>query len=509
MCTKLSLIIMDSIPLELRNIIYQKRALCNLHDKISQYNLNFNRLCEFLIRFKGVIGGSFALSCFDNTIVAKDLDIFINSKIVHKRDNDGNMNINIKAEFFKLVNNQNTFFGVNNMPISNISEKSDLTNRVIKFCGFGESQLNMIDLVMVEGDIENRYFDIGCTNILFNGVDWIFPVDIEVDIEKFIMLKSCTLNPFKNFFAEIYDPWRFSTVTELTSDSSKFILDHDVSKVAPQMKPIFDVLINFFPKQENFISENNQILLSDFTKMKSLSEQCAPNIECDFSLSNHDTPICQKCANIISSIQKENTIQKYFPTGYILHYIDCNRKYSDQHSLFRPWINFPSPESPERGNAGIAKFTVDESSRTSKEEYADNPANVWPEEQHIDDTENPYNWPHEQINNDTVNEWDEGEGFNDFANSNENDWDDAIPVYSDGNVKVECPLNLMDVTQLFFPDSSLSTSLTENTNVNLKTYIKIYTIYRFWYRVLKYISRGYIIFGIFDTLKRIIESADE
>lgn len=509
---------MDNLPLELRNIIYRKRALCTLYDNITRYNLNFNRLCEFLIRFGGVIGGSFALSCFDNTIIAKDLDIFINSKIVHQRDNDGHMCINIKAEFFKLVNNQNTFFGVNNRPVSNTSEKSDITNRVIKFCGFGDNQMNMIDLVLVSGDIENRYFDIGCTNILFNGIDWIFPTDIETDIEKFIMLKSCSLNPFKNFFAEIYDPWHFSTVIELTSDSSKFILNYDVSKVAPQMKPIFDLLINFYPKQENFISDDSK-LFSDLTKMKSLSGQYESNSECDFSLSQYGDPTstCRKCNNIISSMQKENITHKYFPIGYIPYYVDCNHKYSDAHFLTRTQYVFPPMEAPEGEKLGLTKFVAPEAeswdgrwetSNTSEEEYADIPANVWPEEGTFnDDTENPYDWPHEQINNnDSVDAWPGEEKFDDFENQNEIDWENAIPCYPEDNVKVECPSNLVHVAQSFFPNNSLSTSLTENTNVNLKTYIKIYTIYRFWYRVLKYISRGYTIFGIFDTLKGIIET---
>ena len=276
--------------------------------------------------------------------------------------------------------------------------------------------------------------------------------------------------------------------------------------------------------------------------MKSLSQQFASSIACDFSLQPHGSS-CHKCNNIVSSMQEENITAKYFQKGTLVYYIDCNHKYSDASFLnIRRYIFPDIPMTPEGEKVGITKFMslpsdllgeavieVEPNSNTwEDEDYVDVPANVWPEEASSNTSEEEYFadvpgnlWQGEEIYNDVsaysgdnetyndvANEWPE-EGSDDTANPNEIDWNkNLIQAYSEDDIIVECPLNLMCVTQSFFPNSVLNTLLIENTKVKLKTYIKIYTIYRFWYRVLKYISRGYTIFGIFDILKNIIETDD-
>ena len=58
------------------NIIYQKRATMLLEDHCTSIELNFDKLNDLLVKWGGIVCGSLALSCFDNTFVPGDMDIF-------------------------------------------------------------------------------------------------------------------------------------------------------------------------------------------------------------------------------------------------------------------------------------------------------------------------------------------------------------------------------------------------------------------------------------------------
>jgi len=443
---------MNDLPKEIRKVIYQKRALCILYDRVTQYNLNFNRLCDFLIRFNGVIAGSFILSCFDNTIKPKDLDIFIKAQ-----------NTNIKADFFQLIDRPNTMFGAKNDALDNSSEPSDKTERVIKFCGFGVDQLNMIDLVIVDGDIQRHHFDIGCSGILFNGIDWIFPEYIDNDIEKFILLKYCGMNPFKTYFSEIYDPWKYSTADSMVEDSSRFRLCRDVSNITPIMRPIYDHFINFYP--EEIDSEINVSLSEGLLTLQSISQSMQQfECECTSILSG---VVCQGCTNILTSITQTGIIHKYIPIGYQPYYINSKNQYLTQHYQ---QMNFVWADQDISGDWDDESASADETIAADETVPADEP------------------------------------NCDESVPTNEPNHDDAVPIEyppdDEPNSNISyCPKNLIDVVQSIYPNRVIDPAINK---INMVTYIKIYTIYKYWYRVLKYISRGYTIFGILDTLKNII-----
>lgn len=451
---------MNNLPRETSNYIYQKRALCILYDRVSQYNLNFNRLCDFLIRFKGVIGGSFILSCFDNTIEPNDLDIFVQVPEYNTE------NVNMKAEFFKLVNKPITVIGLDNQPLSNSSEETDTTNRVMKFYGFGEKQMNKIDLVMIDEEIQQKNYDIVCSSILFNGTNWIFPTYIEYDIEKFILLKHSDMNPYKTYFSEIYDPWKYNTVSCLMEDLSRFKLSRDVSKIVPMMRPIFDHLINFYPDE----NKSQTVSLKDLAAMQSLSAKPVIHTGGDLT-QNYDT-VCPECSDISDLMC--DIKDKYLPRGYQPYFVDCKHQYFAVYRCAAAgnWQNQEdsSDDFPELHSEIIPHQTVPIKTTSKKLSYA------------------------QALRNDLL--------IDDHPSNNKINWQISIDVDSfDQKIKY-CPQNLINVTHSIFPDTVIKPLIMNQ--INLEKFIKIFTIYKFWYRVLKYISRGYTIFGILDTLKIII-----
>ncbi len=66
-----------NLPPEIQNIILQYRATQILKNICKDYYLNFNKLCEFLKFYDGIITGSCGLACFLPGAVFYDIDIFI------------------------------------------------------------------------------------------------------------------------------------------------------------------------------------------------------------------------------------------------------------------------------------------------------------------------------------------------------------------------------------------------------------------------------------------------
>jgi hypothetical protein len=450
---------MDTLPKEIHNYLYKVRALCILRDHVTKYNLNFDRLCKFLIRFKGVIGGSFTLSCFDNTIQPNDIDIFVNRKSFKintdtPTDDNTDTHVNIKVEFLKLIDHPNTIFGLDNQPLSNSSDESDKTERVMKFCGVGPKGMNKIDLVIVDEEIQRRHCDIDCSSILFDGTDWIFPAYIENDIEKFIFLKYSGVNPYKTYFSEIYDPWRFSTVDRLTEDLSRFELSRNTSKINQMMRPIYDYLINFYPEK----TESETITETEIAILQSISTKHK----------FHDGGIyCPECDDIFKSIRQTGIFDKYLPKKYIPHFISCEYRYI-VYNRENKWVDCTN---------NVLDVLNDEA-------YWRDPG-ITESTDYIDEAEDVRTLPY-------VSSLDE-EPIDGQLSIKNDDYDDGENKY--------CPENVINLVQSFFPDSVINSSMRE---IDIKIFIKMFTIYKYWYRILKYISRGYLIWGILDAFKGII-----
>lgn len=68
-----------ALPSEIIHKISMCVAHINMMRIIEQYGINFNDLCQFLIKNNGVITGSFVLHCVDPRCQYNDIDIFINS----------------------------------------------------------------------------------------------------------------------------------------------------------------------------------------------------------------------------------------------------------------------------------------------------------------------------------------------------------------------------------------------------------------------------------------------
>lgn len=68
---------MDCLPLEVKNIIYEYRAVYNLRNLCIAYQLDFDSLIEFLIRYNGSIYGSCAICCIISRGSFNDINIWV------------------------------------------------------------------------------------------------------------------------------------------------------------------------------------------------------------------------------------------------------------------------------------------------------------------------------------------------------------------------------------------------------------------------------------------------
>lgn len=59
------------------DMIFIKRATLLLEDYCTSIDCNFDKLNNLLVKCQGIICGSLALSCFDNTFTPGDMDIFV------------------------------------------------------------------------------------------------------------------------------------------------------------------------------------------------------------------------------------------------------------------------------------------------------------------------------------------------------------------------------------------------------------------------------------------------
>jgi len=126
-------------------------ATLRLKDICSQNNLNFKNLCDFLIKYKGVIIGSASLHCFDIECMYNDIDIFI--------ENSNLKDVDCELMFYKCFDKSFSPFVYQGFFTKHIKyEKVDLS-------------------ILDENVIQNvkNNVDIECASIMFDGNDWYLP----------------------------------------------------------------------------------------------------------------------------------------------------------------------------------------------------------------------------------------------------------------------------------------------------------------------------------------------
>ncbi len=193
---------MNTLPPVLINQIYLYRADLRLKDLCAQYCVDYFKLCDYLKKYKGVLAGSSALSCFIVDQKYNDIDIFILS-------NGFDYN-----EFFELMTIPSDQINVKKSSLCNINCREDAPFYHYKFKyplkqnEKKNESTKIIDLTIIPKNLFNhcfevfeKYSDIECTKIYFDGIKWNFPFD-----KDFLDFKICSIeNLIDSYFSEIYD----------------------------------------------------------------------------------------------------------------------------------------------------------------------------------------------------------------------------------------------------------------------------------------------------------------
>jgi hypothetical protein len=154
---------MNYIGVNKKELAKNWEGLYLLEDNIKSFYLDYHKFCNFLIKHKGFIVGSFSLSCFDNSIVPNDIDIFV--YVESELDNDSRY---IHKEFSNVINEIGVNIIIAQYPINNYS-----TKYFYKFTIMDK----IIDIIIMNEHIKegnfDKFFNIQCSNIVFDGIKWI------------------------------------------------------------------------------------------------------------------------------------------------------------------------------------------------------------------------------------------------------------------------------------------------------------------------------------------------
>jgi len=136
------------LPIEIVDIILKYRATLELQDLCKKNMINFEKLCYFLIKYQGVLIGSSATHCFSYNDY-NDIDIFIYH---NDYKNDPN-----------LIHDIQSTIPLYKMPI---------------FLKRSHNKFGVMDLSILQENVKKnaqKYVDIECTRVMFNGIDWDVP----------------------------------------------------------------------------------------------------------------------------------------------------------------------------------------------------------------------------------------------------------------------------------------------------------------------------------------------
>lgn len=236
---------MDNIPYELQINIYKFRASYELRKICDKYYISFEKLCDFLIKNKGIIVGSCAIHCIDPSCSFSDIDICIQHEKVRFPPD-------YYKEFLSIYTIDNSEVKINKNPIDNsVSEKETDADYHLEFL-VNEKKIDMTlmpydpKIVMCEENI----FDI--SNIIFDGRNWNIPFNFN-DFMKFLKHKEFKIvNPYSNSIDTIYDPCQYETTNELIESANKKNLIQNLDKIINhKMKSLYSDLMKYYIKKED------------------------------------------------------------------------------------------------------------------------------------------------------------------------------------------------------------------------------------------------------------------
>lgn len=402
------------IPTDITNMIFKHRGYELLKDKLNEFHLDCDKFCDYLIKYNGFVIGSFTLSCFDNSIIPNDMDIFIH--IPSSEDFRC-----VYKDFFNVLNKTEINIAVEKKPIHNSLIENDTTRYIYSFNIFDKK----IDIIVTKESIKRLYFNIDCSNIIFNGIEWNIPQAIESDIHNFLITKHCSIgNPYLSYFSEIYDPCQ-DTLDSLISNSNTFTLPKNCNNEDQTMQIIYKALIIYYPE----LIENTNVSHTNFFS----------SIEHYYLDSNYYWNRKDSCDTFYEESNHEIN-------G--LHEESINDIYS-----FQPKFAGPGNDHREEIDFNIGDWEMENiftpSFMTNKNVLSDN------------------------------------KNFDKHTKS----------------TKLLCLDNYLNVARKVFKTFNISSN---EEDIELS---KLYNIYRAWYRILKYISRGYVFIDIDKLLN--LEFANE
>lgn len=197
-----------NLPVELQNIILKYRATQILKNICKDYYLDFNKLCEFLKMYNGIITGSCGLACFLPGAVFQDIDIFILRQETKEKP---------YHHFLPVFTLKNTdVIKIDKSPIDdpflNSEPKLDSFDYKYQYKYYGLT----IDMnVYPKGtythmrQLRETHYDLDCCKIMFDGNEWILPY---TNILPFIQSRECRITlSGKDVFSEIYDPFNIES----------------------------------------------------------------------------------------------------------------------------------------------------------------------------------------------------------------------------------------------------------------------------------------------------------
>jgi len=229
------------VPIEISNIIYLERATLHLKDICQDYEIDFDKFCQYLQENNGRLTGSCALHCIDPECSFSDMDLFV----FVEKDKD---TIYYYKEFFKVFTIDQSEINVDKTPLDNTDLELDHENQPKYLYTFNYHD-KKIDMSLINNNLttelnEHYFFDI--SKIYFNGINWNYPFN---NIQYFLDNKEINiLNPFDTYFDKIYSPWFKPEIDTLGPIINKFILQPTNIK-DNKMQQIYNYLQPYYKKE--------------------------------------------------------------------------------------------------------------------------------------------------------------------------------------------------------------------------------------------------------------------
>lgn len=164
--------IITALDVDIQNEFMKRKATLILQDVCTKLDIEFDKLCDFLIKYEGVVIGSVATHCFDTTCEYNDIDIFIK-----ETDPDGE---EISTLFFNLWKPKEPKKSVKSYGGSWKPYDRPLRKWTLGMLQPGKNHFihKKMDLTMFPTNVIQyikNSIDIECTKIYFDGINWNVP----------------------------------------------------------------------------------------------------------------------------------------------------------------------------------------------------------------------------------------------------------------------------------------------------------------------------------------------